>query len=286
MVEIEGKDIPREHSYFRSHSPSYRRYLELCGLKTFSVGKDTFGWIKDFFGLFNVARMERTYEAPDLDLLRANGFKRGMVVWVPAHRKEIPTGWRKAFLRLHFMRTGFTSISKDEDYMKHWNSRAKRSRKKFLAVEGAEIREIDMNAFVEAFRKTRVRHWFKSDFITFYKKLTTIDPSLVRSWVCYYQGEIVAGLAVHDHGGHSSAHFVAFTSKKAKKIQAGTGLIDRWFADSQRIGIQFLNFDHLRDEAMASDQQGYTDFKKNFMQYLVNFPHAYFRLVGKNTEKF
>ena len=47
-------------------------------------------------------------------------------------------------------------------------------------------------------------------------------------------------------------------------------------------GIKYVNFDHLKDKHMTSDQQGYTDFKENFMDYKVIFKEAYFKFVGKN----
>lgn len=34
--------------------------------------------------------MERTKEPPSIEALRAAGFKRGMVIWVPACREDIP----------------------------------------------------------------------------------------------------------------------------------------------------------------------------------------------------
>ena len=42
--------------------------------------------------------------------------------------------------------------------------------------------------------------------------------------------------------------------------------MDRWFTLCQEKGIKYLNFDHLRDNPLAKDQQGYTDFKENFIE--------------------
>ena len=95
-----------------------------------------------------------------------------------------------------------------------------------------------------------------------------------------YRGKIVAGLAVLNYCGNSSVHLVAFTGPDAKAIQAGTGLIDRWFDDSYKKGIRYVNFDHLRDASMTHDQQGYTDFKKNFMEYSLTYPDSYFQFVA------
>lgn len=83
---------------------------------------------------------------------------------------------------------------------------------------------------------------------------------------------------MHDYD-NSTVHLVAFTGKESKPSQAGTGLIDRWFSDSLAMGKKYASFDHLRDDSMARDQQGYTDFKLNFLDYEVRFPESYFRFV-------
>ena len=72
---------------------------------------------------------------------------------------------------------------------------------------------------MDAFRKTRVKHWFKGDYISNYKRIRAFDPSKVRQWMVFFDGEPVAGLGVIDYIGNHSVHFVAFTSKKAYDIQ-------------------------------------------------------------------
>lgn len=119
----------------------------------------------------------------------------------------------------------------EEEYKKKWNDRAKRALKKF-EKSGCEVRAVDADTFVDAFRKTRVKHWFKSDYISNYKRIRAFAPEKVRQWLVYRDGEAVAGLACLDYLGSHSVHFVAFTGKKSYDIQGGTGLIDAWFRDS------------------------------------------------------
>ena len=52
-----------------------------------------------------------------------------------------------------------------------------------------------------------------------------------------------------------STHLVAFTAQERKPVQAGTGLIDYWYADSLKKGLKYIDYDHLRDKFMTSDQQ-------------------------------
>lgn len=277
MIEITGKDLPKDHPYYRSNSIAYRKYLEVCGLRTVPIDEG-FGWLKSVGGLFDISKFERLETEPDIALLKSMGFGPGFVIWIPARREEIPKGWRKMWIRTHFTQSGFTVID-SPDYHKKWNERARRARKKFLA-SGAEIAEVSDFEFMEAFRSTQVKHLYKSDYIKYYRTMAAIAPNDVKSYVARHAGKIVAGLAVLNYGGNSTAHLVAFTGPDAKAIQAGTGLIDRWFSDSLQSGVKYVNFDHLRDASMTHDQQGYTDFKKNFMEYSLSYPDSYFKFVA------
>jgi hypothetical protein len=54
-------------------------------------------------------------------------------------------------------------------------------------------------------------------------------------------------------------------------------LIDRWYAESLDKWLKYIDYDHLRDKFMTSDQQGYTDFKLNFIDDLIEYPKCYFQ---------
>jgi|GEM_PF-1045783 len=281
MSIIERYDYPTDHPYYRTNSAVYNTYLsQYCGIRTISLEEGRrFGWIKNIIGKhIQLAKFERIDTEPTRELLVPHGWTRGMVIWVPFQRRDIPPGWRRLAVNTHFTRTGFTEIT-DEKYHKKWNERAQRARKKFLAHSDIRIESVDPEVFIRAFSSTKVRHLFKSDYVKYYRKLTTIDASSVRSYLCYHGDQPIAGLAVHDYNGNSSVHLVAFTSNEARPYQAGTGLIDRWFAESVRMGIRYINFDHLRDSSMTRDQQGYTDFKMNFVESECYFRDSYFRFM-------
>ncbi len=71
---------------------------------------------------------------------------------------------------------------------------------------------------------------------------------------------------------------VAFTTKEAYPYQAGTGLIDAWFADSVEKGIKYISLDQLRQKHGPRDQKGYSEFKENFIEYRLHLPKSYFRV--------
>ena len=82
-----GTSVPPDFQYFRSISSVYRKYLEDSHIRTIDVGAQ-FGWIKDF-KLFQIVKFERTDLPPTKELLAKAGFKRGLVLWIPAHT-DIP----------------------------------------------------------------------------------------------------------------------------------------------------------------------------------------------------
>ena len=250
-----------------------------------------YGWIKRLFGkYFQLVKFERIDIEPTKELLAPHGFVRGVAIWIPFRRTDIPPGWKKLAVGTHFTRTGFTRLV--TEYYKKWNERSRRARKKFLAF-GDELRIelVDEDTFAAAFKQTKVKHMFKTDYIKYYRAMMASGRDSIRSYVCYRGDEVLAGLAVHDyyggkqdstdapHAPNATVHMSAFTGKNAKPYQAGTGLIDRWFADSLEKGLTYINFDHLRDSSMTSDQQGYTDFKLNFMDSECYFRDSYFRFL-------
>ncbi len=277
MQHLERQDTPDDFYYFRTSSPTYRKYLEKCGLALVDTGKKQYGWLKNVFGLFQVAKFERISEEPDLELLKKLGFKHGIVIWVPWKTVTIPKPWRRLMIPgSHFITTGFTTLT--ADYSKKWNDRAKRARKKFLANPDLSIKQVSSEVMAEAFLSTKVTHAFKKDYVRYLRSLCSVDESTVRCFLAYQGDKPVAGLAVHDSGA-TSVHLVAFTSREAKPLQAGTGLIDHWFSSSLEKGLKYIHFDHLKDPYMTSDQQGYTDFKLNFIEFMVQFKDSYFRFM-------
>lgn len=283
MQTIPRSEFPEDHTYYRTTSRVYNEYLrDHCHIHTIPLAGGTrFGWMKRLFGKYlQLVKFERVDIEPTKELLAPHGFVRGFAIWIPFRRTDIPPGWRKLAIGTHFTRTGFTRIENHE-YYKKWNERAKRARKKFLSHDPREIRIelVDRDTFSEAFKATKVKHMFKSDYIKYYQTMAGIDPSTIRSYVCYRGDTPISGLAVHDYSGNASVHLVAFTSKEANPIQAGTGLIDRWFSDSVDRGIEYINFDHLRDSSMEKAQQGYTDFKLNFIENECYFKDSYFRFL-------
>lgn len=279
MKIIDRKDVPVEHRYYRSSSEIYKKYLQKCWLSIIQINNEEFGWMKKILWLFHVAKFERIDSEPDIELIKKNWFKHWIVIWIPYSKREIPAWWKKLYLNSYFTTTWFTQVN-DEFYYKKWNERWQRARKKFLANPDLEIKLVDTDTFQKIYKDVKTSQPFKKSFMKYHRELSKFDEKNdVKNMVCYNKWIPVAWLAVVDYNWNSSAHLVAFLDNKWKKLQAWTGLIDFWFKESLKNGIKYINFDHLRDKYMWADQQWYTDFKHNFMDYKVVFENSYFKMI-------
>lgn len=279
MQILSRKDLPLDHTYYRTSSELYNKYLWKCWLKIHYLSENIFGWIKDIFWFFQVAKFERVDIEPDVETLKRNWFRHGFIIWIPYSRVDIPKWWRKLWLNSHFTTTWFTQIE-NEFYYKKWKDRAKRARKKFLENQNLRIDLVDTETFQKHYKEAKISQPYKSDFMRYHRTISNLDEKQnIKNMICSYNGKVVAWLAVINYNENSSAHLVSFLTKDWKVLQAGTGLIDFWFQYSLKHGIKYINFDHLKDKHMGRDQQWYTDFKENFMEYKVVFEDSYFKII-------
>lgn len=279
MEICERKNLPQDHSYYRTTSPIYKKYLEKCGLKIHKLESERFWWIKNIFWLFQIAKFERLDEEPNILELKKNGFKHGLIIWIPYSRTEKPSWWKNFWLNSHLTTTWFTKIE-SEKYYEKWKSRAKRARKKFLENKELSIKIVDKETFQNIYKNIKISQPFKSDFVKYHISISKFDiENNIKNMVCYYNWKAIAWLSVINYNWNSSAHLVSFLTKEWKPLQAWTWLIDLWFKNSFENNIKYINFDHLRDKNMSKDQQWYTDFKENFIEYKVFFKDAYFKII-------
>ncbi len=279
MIVIDRKDLPLDHGYYRTSSPVYKKYLSKCWLKIHELSNNKFCWIKSILWLFQVSKFERLDEEPNIEKLKKDWFKHGLIIWIPYSRVNIPVGWKKLWLNSHYTTTWFTKIE-DEFYYMKWKERSKRARKKYLENKELKIELVDTQTFQKYYKEAKTSQPYKSDFMKYHNSISNFDENGdIKNMICFENNKPIAGLSVLNYNGNSSAHLVAFLSHEWKKCQAGTWLIDYRFQISLKNGIQYINFDHLRDKFMPRDQQGYTDFKENFMDYKVVFKESYFKII-------
>lgn len=283
MKTLPKSEYPRDFFYHRTSAEIYRPYLESCGnITTFDIeNPPQFAWKKWlFWNKIHIIKYERTDIEPNIEKLKAEWAKHGMVTWIPYSQTDIPPGWRRLWATDHFQETSVNIL--DENYRTKWNDRSRRALKKY-EKSGAEVRSVDSDTFIEAFKKSHVKHWtyklIKGDYINNYKRIRSFGPDKVRQWLVYNTDwKAVAGLACIDYLKNHSVHFVAFTDKESYPIQWGTALIDTWFQESLEKWIKYITFDQLRNPHWPKDQKGYTEFKENFIEHRLSFPKAYFKI--------
>lgn len=278
MLFLSPSEYPIDFFYHRTSAEIYRPYIESCGnITTFDIGNDPqFAWKKWLLGnRIHIVKYERTDIEPNIELLKQWWIKHGMVTWIPYSQQDIPLWWKRLWLTDHFQVTSVNLL--DRNYRSKWNGRAKRALKRY-GQSGAEIKMVDAETFIKAFKETHVKHWYKRDYINNYKRIRAFAPEKVRQWLVYYNNKAVAWLACLDYINNHSVHFVAFTGKEAYDIQWWTALIDTWFWDSVQKGIKYITFDQLRNPHGPKDQRWYTEFKENFSEYWLIFPKAYFKI--------
>ena len=279
MKLLDRKDLPLDTSYYRTISPIYKKYLVKCWLKTHELWNGRFWWVKNILGLFQVAKFERVDEEPNIEKLKQEWFKHWLIVWIPYSKIDKPAWWRNLWLNSHFTTTWFTLLE-NEFYYKKWKERSRRSRKKYLENKDLRIELVNTEVFQKHYKEAKTKQPYKSSFIKYHKNASVFDEnSDIKNIVCFHKDKAIAWLSVINYNWNSSAHLVAFLTNDWKTLQAWTWVIDYWFKMSLENGIKYINFDHLKDKYMGKDQQWYTDFKENFMDYKVVFQESYFKII-------
>jgi hypothetical protein len=75
-------------------------------------------------------------------------------------------------------------------YYATWNERARRARRKFLSFEHLSVRQVTPESFQDAFKKTKVKHSFKEEYISYYRSMVAVSPEAIRSYVVYDENEL------------------------------------------------------------------------------------------------
>ncbi len=285
MRELGREHIPENHLYFRSSYRKYGAYLETQKLTLLPLWK-SFGWAKYVLGKsWGVVKFDRVDEEPNIDeIKKLSGLKHGLLIWIPW--KKLPEksvlrkgGWRYMYAATHFKHTGFGYIW--ENYWKNWNDRAQRARKKFFQAQEKywlEIQNVSHDVWKKAFLEAKIRIPLRWDFARFYSDIYGCAGQDIENYLCYDGEKVLWGLSVIFYDTYSSVHLLSFLPDAGKKLQVGTGLIDFWYKRAQEKWLSYISFDHLRDMKTAVSQQGYTDFKMNFINVEIDLKESYFKM--------
>ncbi len=77
--------------------------------------------------------------------------------------------------------------------------------------------------------------------------------------------------------GSVSAHFVAYLTREGQKCQVGVGLVDWWYKYALSRQIKYLNFGYVRQKWEPWSWQGYSDFKRKFIDKEIRLANGWWR---------
>ncbi|MBI3633971.1 MAG: methyltransferase domain-containing protein [Candidatus Vogelbacteria bacterium] len=260
-----------DHYYNIFQSEPYAKSLEKSGLKI--VGKPgEYFFIQSLFAGFGVITAMHTDMMPTPEQIRKDsGITHGIIFWSPWRRVFAPKPWHKNFLPPLHQRGNGVSIVK-QNYKDSWSQTSRRDLKKFLSSD-IEIKRVTKEKFVAGLGQSLLSNSLKKVFASMLERLSAAK---IEYWVTEKDGEVLGGLAVMDYG-NTSAHLVAYMTKRGQEYQAGTGLIDYWNQYALKSGIKYLNFGNIRESGEPRAWQGYSDFKRKFMDREIVIENEYFR---------
>lgn len=291
MKQLDRNDIPEWYTYYRSHSEAYFDY-EMRGADARKVTiievKEGYAFIRHFFGwLFSLAIFEKSDIEPSRELLARYGMKRGLVLWA-GWKKSKPDGshwWKLGYLfshKFHYSTRSAFSVLDGWEYWKKWSSSARGHRNKIQKEISSGMIQIDTAASLEDFlaiyRKTKVRHGWKSYLIFRQQYLSRTHPEKIRIYLAYLEWECLAG-AIFLDDFPTSTYLIAFQDPRGKSHHLGLALIDRWFSESQKLCFQFLDLDHMRDTLDPLSYAGYTEFKSGIADYELKFREVWMKVM-------
>lgn len=276
LAVVKNRDIPLD--YYNMHQSddyavSLRTNMKIIG------ATGSYYYVKHLpFNIGIVTAMHTDTEPNIEDIKREAGIKHGLIIWSPWRKSLAAKPWRRWMLPpLHVKGNGLSYVS--DGYQERWSQAARRDLRKF-EMSGKKIFSVKREDFVRELMLSSQKSFVKSMFNEMIRRLKNSQLSF---WLVEKpdppnsekKGEILGGLAVMDYG-NTSVHLAAFNSAD-KDDRSGTGLINHWYQYALKKGIKYLNFGHLRQSGEPKSWQGYSDFKRKFIDQEIIIENEYFR---------
>ena len=153
-------------------------------------------------------------------------------------------------------------------YWETWSQYGRRYRRRWLQQDQYKIERVSREEFVKAYQKCTLKKSLVEMFSLSLKHYEDVYERDIYFWVAREErsSHIIAGLAVvYDQETKQTFHPAAFILPEAKKTYAQVGLMDHWFAESQKMsGIDFLNLGVMWRQVDPPSWKGYSEFKTHF----------------------
>jgi hypothetical protein len=191
----------------------------------------------------------------------------------------ISLGYIFSHLYHHSTRSAFSVLDTTE-YWKKWSSNARWHRNKIQKeiLKGAININTDatLEEFLDAYRKTKIHHKWKSYNIWRQKFLSKNNSANIRIYTASVDWVILAG-AIFLDDAPTSTYLIAFQDDAWKKHHLGLAIIDAWFSASQKLWYQYLDLDHMKDILDPSSYIWYTKFKSEIADHEIFFHKLFMR---------
>ncbi len=270
LVRAKINKIPDDYFNIFQSVP-YALSLKQNGLTVIGKPGEYF-FVQPLIAGLGIVTAMHTDAMPDPEKIRQEtGVKHGAMLWSPWIKVSAPSPWRRNLLPpLHQKGNGISIVC--ENYKDKWSQTSRRDLKKFLAAN-IQINSVTKEIFISGLNQSLLSSSLKKIFAGM---LGRLSAAKIEYWMTEKDGEVLGGLAVMDYD-NSSAHLVAFMTKGGQEFQAGTGLIDYWNQYALKNKIKYLNFGHIRESGEPRAWQGYSDFKRKFMDKEIVIDKQYFR---------
>ncbi len=262
------RPIPDDY-YDMFQSQLFSRILSRKGYKMFGEAKQQ-AITQSIFG-FSMITFPYTDIEPDILTIKKAGFKHGVVLWVPWKLRFAPDNWRKSFFSLRSKGNGFSLVT--ESYKLKWNETARRDLKKFessiIKIESCD-KDYFLNGMKNSISKRNIQE-------VAYSLVEQTQDEEVKYWVAKKEnGEVLGGLAVVDYD-NISHNLTSYITHKGDGLYIGTGLIDQWYKYALLNKIKYLNFGYIREQGDPKTWEGFSNFKRKFIDMEIVLSNGYFR---------
>ncbi|MBI2483801.1 hypothetical protein HYV71_01285 [Candidatus Uhrbacteria bacterium] len=260
-----------EDYYDYWQSDVYARYMDRIGWSAIGEPR-SYGYARRV-GPVSFVKYILTDAEPNIASIRDAGHEHGMIYWAPWLRADIPRSWRahSRFMYVHDWRQGVSVV--DASYQDKWNVRARRN---FRAFEksGATVRF----ATREEYKAGLAAGLLPRDLIClFSRKIDALQSEPMAYFVVEYNKGIIGGLATLPYGA-ISGHISAFLTQEGKRLNAGTACINAWYRYALDNRIRYLNFGGVWAKGEPREWQGFSEFKRNFIDGELDLDRAYWKL--------
>ncbi|MES2202869.1 MAG: methyltransferase domain-containing protein [Patescibacteria group bacterium] len=210
-----------------------------------------------------------------------------IVLWKRVARTDVPAGWHAPMRPRPWRTDGFFELQSGVDYTELWHKKARHDVRRWREDAAAgkyRVEPLSFGQFAESYKKSTAYKKAGSHLLEIFERKWALPETRaqlvlwgVRDVVA---NKIIAGMAVHYPPSQSaSVRECPFMLKEATSSHAMTGVMDYWFAESQRRGVMYQVFTYFWQRGDSRQWKGFSVFKSHFVQQYVVYPPLLWRFV-------